>query len=79
MAEKELELERTSLSWRSKALMAGALIGALVGLGSAYLMVVTAEKHGRELKISAGEGVRLSLLVMGLLRQIAQLGEGGKE
>ena len=71
----ESEVEETSYAWKTKALVIGAVVGALVGLGSAYLMVHNAEKSGRELKVSTGEGVKLSMLIMGLLRQIAQLGE----
>jgi hypothetical protein len=54
----------------------GALIGALAGLGGAYLLIQSTEKSGGELKITPGDGVRLSLLLMGLLRQVAELGEG---
>ena len=71
----ELEIEETSSAWKTKALVIGAVVGALVGLGSAYLMMHNAEKIGRELKVTAGEGVKLSMLIMGLLRQIAQVGE----
>ena len=71
----EIEVEKISSAWKTKALVIGAVVGALVGLGSAYLMIHNAEKSGRELKVTAGEGVKLSMLVMGLLRQIGQLGE----
>jgi len=71
----ESEIEETSSAWKTKALVIGAVVGALVGLGSAYLMMHNAEKSGRELKVTTGEGVKLSMLIMGLLRQIAQLGE----
>lgn len=71
----EIEVEEISSAWKTKALVIGTVVGALVGLGSAYLMIHNAEKSGRELKVTAGEGVKLGVLVMGLLRQIGQLGE----
>jgi hypothetical protein len=70
--------ERAGSNWKSKTLLAGAVLGALVGLGAAYLLVQRAESEDGEMHMGAGEGVKLGLLVFGLLRQVAQLGEGGK-
>ena len=53
----------------------GGIIGALIGLAAAYLLWKNAEKSGGELQVSAGEGISLSLLVMGLLRQVAKIGD----
>lgn len=61
--------------WKTKTLVIGTLIGALVGLGGAYLLIQSAEKRGEKFSVSPGEGLKLGLLVMGLLRQIAQLRE----
>jgi len=65
-------------SWKGKALLAGAVLGALVGLGAAYLIIQRAEREDGEVRISPGDGVKLGVLVFGLLRQVAQLGEGEK-
>jgi len=53
----------------------GGIIGGLVGLTAAYLLWQNAEKSGGEIQVSAGEGISLSLLVMGLLRQVAKIGD----
>ena len=53
----------------------GGIIGALIGLAAAYLLWNNAEKSGGEIQVSAGEGISLSLLVMGLLRQVAKIGD----
>ena len=45
-------------------------------LGAAYLLVQRADKEGHELKLSTGEGMRLGMLVLGMLRQVSRLGEG---
>ncbi len=63
-------------NWRIKTLVLGGVIGAAVGLGAAYLLIQRAEKEQGKLQMSAGEGIKLGLLVLGLLRQVAQLGEG---
>lgn len=53
----------------------GGILGALVGLAAAYLLWKNAEKTGGDFEVSVGEGISLSLLVMGLLRQVAKIGE----
>ena len=62
-------------SWRSKTLLVGAFLGALTGLVAAYLLVQRAEREETSLDLTAGEGIKLGLLLLGLLRQVAQLGE----
>jgi hypothetical protein len=66
----------SSDNWRPKVLIAGAVFGALVGLGAAYLLAQNAEREGEVPSISPGEGVKLGLLVLGLLRSVATLHEG---
>ncbi len=57
----------------SKILVVGALIGALTGLGTAYLLTKNAEREGEELAINTGQGLKLGLLILGMLRQILKL------
>jgi len=76
MAET-VDIEEQDESWRTKTLVGGVVLGALVGLGAAYLLLQRAERENQELHMSAGEGVKLGVLVFGLLRQVAQLGEKG--
>jgi len=72
------EFEQAQDNWQTKTLLAGAVLGALVGAGAAYLLIQRAERENARLNVSAGEGVRLGLLVFGLLRQVALLGDGEK-
>ncbi len=72
--EQRIEIEEVE-NWRPKVLLIGAVLGAVVGLGGAYLFMQQAERAGSRPSISAGDGVRLGLLVLGLLRQVAALGE----
>lgn len=62
----------------STVLVASALVGALVGLGAGMLLLRRAEQRGSETAITRREGLSLGLLVLGLLRQISQLGDEGK-
>ncbi|MBI2331471.1 MAG: hypothetical protein HYU84_04785 [Chloroflexi bacterium] len=59
----------------SRVLLGGALAGAIVGLIAAMLLNRRAEKNETETAITAGEGIKLGVLVFGLLRAIASLGD----
>ena len=59
----------------SRVLLGGALIGAMTGLIAAMLLNRRAEKNASETAITAGEGSKLGVLVFGLLRAIASLGD----
>lgn len=63
-------------SWKAKTLLLGALIGALTGLGTAYLLTQKAEKEGETLSLTSGQGLKLGLLILGTLRQVLQLDDG---
>ena len=62
-------------SWKVKTLLVGVVLGAATGLGAAYLLTKRAEQHGEALSISSGQGLKLGVLVAGLLRSIPTLGE----
>ena len=70
---EDTEIITAEKNIRTRILLIGAIVGALTGLGAAYLLLQRAEKDG-ELQISAGEGVKLGLSVFGFLRQVTQLG-----
>ncbi|NIS80841.1 MAG: hypothetical protein GTO14_11670 [Anaerolineales bacterium] len=59
-------------NWKRKTILIGGLIGALTGVGAAYLIIQRAEKEGAPPKLGAGEGFRVGITLLGLLRQIAQ-------
>jgi hypothetical protein len=61
---------------KRNTLFFGALFGALTGLVVAVLLVRRAESEGRDDVISAGEGLRLGMLLLGMLQQVRRLGEG---
>jgi hypothetical protein len=63
-------------SWTGQVLVIGAVVGALTGLGAAYLLIQRAKKRAEPPNLNAGEGIKLGLLVFGMLRQVAMLGSG---
>jgi len=75
--EENAIIEQTQAddSWKVKTLLIGAAIGALTGLGAAYLLTKRAEQSGQQLAITPGKGVKLGVLIAGLLRSVLSLGE----
>ena len=70
-----METPKTDNTWKVKTLLIGAALGALAGLGAAYLLTKRAEQSGQQLAITPGKGVKLGVLIAGLLRSILSLGE----
>ena len=60
---------------KTKTLIIGAMAGAALGVAGALLLSRRAEETGSEIAVSAGDGLRLSVMIIGLLRAIADLGE----
>jgi len=73
------ELVEMDTSWTGQVLVIGAVVGALTGLAEAYLLIQRAKKRAEPPNLSAGEGIKLGLLVFGLLRQVAMLGSGDEK
>ncbi len=63
-------------SWKTKVLVIGAVVGALVGAGAAYLLIKNAENQNTRPEVTPSDGVKLGLTVLGMLRQVAELGSG---
>ncbi len=62
-------------NWKAKALIIGGLIGALAGLGATFIMVRRSDEPP---EMGATDGIKLGLLLLGLVRQVGELG-GQKE
>ena len=60
---------------KGRTLLFGALVGAFTGLLAAMLLNRRAEKNESETALTTGEGLKLGVLVFGLLRAIASLGD----
>ena len=58
-------------NWKAKALLIGGLVGALTGIGATYVMVQRSEEPP---EVGPGDGVKLGLLLLGLVRAVGDLG-----
>lgn len=67
-----------NLNWRTKALVAGGAVGALLGMAAAYVYVNSVDKQEEAPGLNPAEVVAIGLAVLGVMRQIAALPEGKK-
>jgi hypothetical protein len=75
----DASLEVRANGLKGRAVLMGGLIGAVTGMGVAFLIAQRAERQGGEVSLSTGEGLRLGLLVLGMLRQVADLASPDEE
>ena len=69
-------MAETEQNWKNKTLLLGTILGALVGLGTAYLLSRTAEESGQgPPKITTSDAIKATLGVIGVMRGIASLGD----
>ena len=57
-------------NWKRRTLIIGGIIGAVVGVVAANILVKEAEENDNENALTPARGLRLGMLVLGLLRQI---------
>lgn len=66
-------MEQPGDNWKVTTLIIGGVIGLIAGIVAAYILIQRAEDEESRPRISAGEGVKVGLGVLGLLRQVADL------
>lgn len=74
---EDRSLQLPDPNWRSRAMLAGGIIGSLVGVGAAYLFVRASEEaseDGSPKAIQTGDAVKIGIALTALVRQIAELG-----
>jgi gas vesicle protein len=67
------------MSSRGRIVFYGAFIGAVTGMIAALLLNRRASKDERSTAITTGEGLKLGVMIFGLLRAIASLGDDDKK
>ncbi len=82
MTEMELESnnngsELGSLNnWKTKTYIIGGVVGALIGLGTAFLLARSSdERGGGPPKVTTGDFLKVGVGIIGLVRGIAALGD----
>jgi hypothetical protein len=66
---------RNDNNWKTKTMLIGAVVGAITGIAAAMIVIERAERERTTPSISAGDGVKLGLGVLGLMRLISDLGD----
>ena len=59
----------------NRVLVFGALIGAATGVVAAMMLQRRAQQTGNAITLTTSDGVQIGVLVMGLLRAVAALGD----
>jgi hypothetical protein len=72
-------MQTSAGNWKTTAIVVGAVAGAITGVAAALMLVRRSERSGGSLSVSTGEGLRIGLLVMGLLREVAALPDRGED
>jgi hypothetical protein len=65
--------------WRTKAFVVGGVVGALLGLGAAYIFINAAADSDEAPELTPGTAVTIGLSLLALLRQVAAIGEGDRD
>lgn len=65
-------------SWKTKILIIGAIIGAAAGIVAGLLFVQRAQETQQTPRLSAGDGVKVGVGVVSLLKLISDLGSSKK-
>lgn len=70
-------MEENNATFKRNALLVGGVLGALVGIMAANVIVKSAEneaaENDSEVAITPAKGLKLGMLVLGLLRQISDI------
>jgi hypothetical protein len=64
---------------RVRTILFGVVIGAATGLVAAMMLNRRVARDDRSTAITAGQGLKVGILVFGLLRAIASLGDDEKK
>jgi len=59
--------------WKAKVLIIGGVLGVCTGLAGAYVIIKRAEKDNKIPHLSPIEGIKIGLLLLGLLRNVSNL------
>jgi len=74
-------LPATTDSWKTQTYILGGIAGLLIGILTAYFFARVSEEDGNSgpSRIKTIDGLKLAVSVLGIMRQITDLGAGGKK
>jgi hypothetical protein len=67
-------MQNVQIDWRARVIIASTIVGALTGLAAGMLLKRTAEESGEAPKITTGDGIKVVLAIIGVVRGVAALG-----
>ncbi len=62
-------------NWKTRTLIIGVIAGAIAGLAAAQIVIERAQRERAVPSMSPGDGVKIGLGVLGLMRLISDLGD----
>jgi hypothetical protein len=66
-------MEQPKENWKTITFVVGAVVGLVCGLIAAYVIIQRAEEEESHPRLSAGDGVKVGIGVLGVLRTISEL------
>jgi hypothetical protein len=66
-------MEQSKENWKTITMVVGAIAGLISGLIAAYIIIQRAEEEESHPRMSAGDGVKVGIGVLGVLRTVADL------
>ena len=61
-------------NWKSIVLVVGGIAGLITGLAAAALIIKRRENSDEEFKLNSGEGFKIGMGIVNLLKQISETG-----
>ena len=76
MSDDTLQVQNgdLELDWKMKAVLVGGVMGALVGIGAAYLYIRNIEEAGEAPHLATQDAMSIGVSLVSLVKQIANLG-----
>lgn len=77
-AMDDIELPEVNIGWKQQVILIGGVVGAVLGLASAYMYIRAAEEASTEGESpatpSGGDAVKLGLSLLTIMRTITEWG-----